>query len=148
MEQHAALNFEEKILGEWTDGKLVLRAARVTCNGEQTDLRTYLFAFGREPAVFNPMRCIHGRDNGPKSEQRHWTPGELASLMQRWLDSIPVELVDDHAIVSAVEILLRGALPTGATFFKENMHSEILSSCSKLINYYTILNQRPLLKQD
>ena len=143
-----ALQFTERVLSEWTDGRLVVRTVQVFCNGDLCERATLLFQYGRPPpSEYKRMRRITGWNEGPKGgEARHWSAAELDALIQQWLATIPPDQPEDRQIVESVQLVLRNALPNGTEFGCDHLRYQILSNLSTYVETY-MSNNAPLGQQ-
>jgi hypothetical protein len=142
---------QERVLAEWTDGRLVVQTVQVLCNGEpEREPRRRLFQYGRQPpSSYKRMRQVTGWDQGPVREARHWSPEQLDELMQQWLASIPPSEPEDRQIVESVQLVLRGALRDGMNTDSNHtmaMRYWILSNLGTFLDFYMRQNA-PLGRQ-
>lgn len=138
-----ALQFEERVIDEWTDGILVIQRIQVYCDGEAEEVKRRVFRYETSvtptvPQEGKTMRWITGWNDGPLGGDRHWSLEEIDAVIQQWLDSMSPVTSDqmDHHIVSTLRILLRGAIPDGVSLGNNHVRYEILSKVHLYADQY------------
>lgn len=133
--------FQEKVvesLGEaWSDGKLVIRPIYVTHQWKQWTKYRFFLA-GQEETEARPMNMLFGFNQGPPSEDKHWSLRELDIVLQEWSNDIPTDLEEDLRIVESIRVLLHGCIPNGITFttVSSRVRGQILYQLHELIVCY------------
>jgi hypothetical protein len=144
-----ALQFNEHVVEEWTDGVLVIQNIQTTtsCNGDECgrQLSTRLFLYGRpRPAETKTMRWISGWCQGPLGGNRHWSSEELDQAMQQWLQSISSHQNPlDYQIVQSIQLLLRGSLKEGEFFGNDHLRYLVMRDMARYTEIY-MKNNAPL----
>lgn len=120
---------------EWTDGKVTIQKIPVPPYGE---FKYRFFLYGQERTEPKKMQDLFGYLHGPWLEtDRIILPLELDLIMNNWIQSIASERVQDIHIVTAIQILIQGALPNGFAFRRfTKVHNELLHNLPNILIQY------------